>query len=114
VIKTIVVAYRKPGLTVEEFNKHWKEVHAPLAAKMIPGLRRYVQNHFISVPGKEYEGDGIVEMWYDSLEAQRKSMEYLRSPAAKALAEDGASFADMRNAKEWIVEEHVIKDFDKK
>ena len=64
-IKSIVVAHRKTGLSHEEYNKYWLEKHGPLAAKLIPGLRRYVQNHYIPIPGMEYQGDGIVEMWYD-------------------------------------------------
>ena len=108
-IKTIVVAHRKAGLTHEEFNAYWLNKHAPLAAKLIPGLRRYVQNHYVPVPGKEYQGDGIVEMWYDDVEAWKKSLEYIRSPRAKALAEDAANFCELRGSAEWIVEEHVIK-----
>ena len=50
-IKTISLAYRKEGMTHEEYNKHWLEIHGPLAAKMIPNLRKYVQNHFIQIPG---------------------------------------------------------------
>lgn len=109
-IKTIVVAHRKGGMTHEEYNDYWLNSHAPLAARLIPGLRKYVQNHYVPVPGKEYQGDGIVEMWYDDINAWRKSMEFIRSPQAKALAEDGAKFCDLRNATEWIVEEHIIKD----
>jgi len=108
-IKSIVVAHRKAGLSREEFNKYWKDKHGPLAAKLIPGLRRYVQNHLVTISGMEYEGDGIVEMWYDDVEAWQKSMKYIRSPEAKVLAEDAANFCNLRNAKEWIVEEHVIK-----
>jgi len=108
-IKSIVVAHRKAGLTHEEYNAYWLNQHAPLAAKLIPGLRRYVQNHYVSIPGMEYEGDGIVEMWYDDVNAWKKSMEYIRSPQAKVLAKDGANFCDLRNARVWIVEEHVIK-----
>jgi uncharacterized protein (TIGR02118 family) len=63
-IKSIVVAHRKTGLSHEEYNKYWLEKHGPLAAKLIPGLRRYVQNHYVPIPGMEYQGDGIVEMWY--------------------------------------------------
>jgi hypothetical protein len=55
----------------------------------------------------EYQGDGIVEMWYDDIDAWRKSMEAVRS--SKELAQDGANFCDLRNASVWIVEEHVIK-----
>jgi len=106
-IKSIVVAHRKAGLTREEFSKYWLEKHGPLAAKLIPGVRRYVQNHLIAIPGVEYEGDGIVEMWYDDVAAWQKSMQAVR--ASKELAEDGAKFCDLRHAKVWLVEEHVIK-----
>ena len=107
-IKTIALAHRKTGLTREEYNQYWLEQHGPLAARLIPGLRRYVQNHFISVPGMEFEGDGIVEMWYDDVDAYQKSMEYIRS--SKELAADGAKFAEMRRGNLWIVEEHIIMD----
>jgi uncharacterized protein (TIGR02118 family) len=108
-IKSIVVAYRKAGMTREEYNKYWLEKHAPLAARLIPGVRRYVQNHLVTIPGREYEGDGIVEMWYDDIEAWQKSIKYIRSPEAKVLAEDAANFCDLRSGKSWIVEEHIIK-----
>ena len=106
-IKSIVVAHRKTGLTREEFNRYWKEEHGPLAARLIPGVRKYVQNHLIDIPGMEYEGDGIVEMWYDDVESWQNSMKAIQS--SKELAKDGAKFCDLSNAKVWIVEEHVIK-----
>jgi uncharacterized protein (TIGR02118 family) len=110
-IKAISVAYRKTGLTPEEFNEHWKNVHGPLAARLIPNLRKYVQNHLITVPGMKYEGDGIVEMWYDNIEDWKKSMESIRNPEARELALDGPKFCEMKpGAAMWIVEEHVIKD----
>lgn len=105
-IKSIVVAHRKPGMTRAEFSDYWKNKHGPLAAKLIPGVRRYVQNHLIEVPGMEYEGDGVVEMWYDDVEAWRKSLAAVR--ASRELAEDGEKFCDLRNARVWIVEEHVM------
>ena len=107
-IKSIVVAHRKPGLTREEFSRYWKNEHGPLAAKLIPGVRRYVQNHLIEIPGMEYEGDGVVEMWYDDVEGWQNSMKAIQS--SKELAEDGAKFCDLHDAKVWIVEEHVVID----
>ncbi len=109
-IKSIVLAHRKAGLSTAEFNRYWKDEHGPLAARLMPGVRRYVQNHFIPLPGVTYEGDGIVEMWYDDLSAYQAMMAYLRSPEAHELAEDGAKFCDMTNARVWVVEEHVIKE----
>jgi uncharacterized protein (TIGR02118 family) len=107
-VKSIVVARRKAGMNRKEFYKYWEQTHGPLAAKMIPGLRRYVQNHFVDVPGMEYDGDGVVEMWYDDIDSYLKSMEYLHSEEGRPLMEDGDNFADMTDAKVWIVEEHVI------
>lgn len=109
-IKSIALAHRKTGMTREEYNRYWKEQHGPLAARLIPGLRRYVQNHFIEVPGMEYEGDGIVEMWYDDVEAFQNSMKFIHTGAGEALREDGEKFAEMRGGGLWIVEEHVIMD----
>jgi uncharacterized protein (TIGR02118 family) len=107
-IKTITIAQRKVGLTREEFNRHWLEKHGPLAARLIPYVKKYVQNHFIEVPGMEYEGDGIVEMWYDDVASWQKSLEAIRS--SRELAEDAKSFATMRPGAEWVVEERVILD----
>jgi uncharacterized protein (TIGR02118 family) len=107
-IKTITIAHRKAGLTREEFNKYWLEKHGPLAARLIPHVRRYVQNHFIEVAGKEFEGDGIVEMWYDDVAAWQKSMEAIRG--SQELTDDAMNFATMRPGGEWVVEEHVILD----
>ncbi len=107
-IKTIALAYRRPGMTREEYNKYWLEQHAPLAAKLIPGVRRYVQNHLVEVPGQQYQGDGIVEMWYDDVESWQKSMASIR--ANRELMEDGDKFCQIKPGGLWVVQEHVIKD----
>lgn len=109
-IKSIALAHRKPGLTRAEYNKYWLEQHGPLAARMFPGLRKYVHDHFVTIPGREYEGDGIVEMWWDDVAAFENSMTFLNSEAGRPLFLDGAKFAVMRGGGPWIVEEHVIKD----
>jgi uncharacterized protein (TIGR02118 family) len=109
-IKSISLAYRKPGLTRDEYNRYWLKEHGPLAAGMFPGLRKYVQNHFVEIAGREVEGDGIVEMWWDDLEAFENSMRFLDSPEGRPLLLDGAKFAVMRGGGPWVVEEHVIKD----
>jgi uncharacterized protein (TIGR02118 family) len=109
-IKTIALAHRKTGMTREEYNRYWFEEHAPLAARLIPGVRKYVQNHFIEVPGREQEGDGIVEMWYDDVASWQASLAYIMSPEGAPIREDGMKFAEMRGGGFWVVEEHVIKD----
>lgn len=107
-IKTIALAYRKTGLSREEYNKYWLEKHGPLAARLIPYVKKYVQNHFIEVPGLTYEGDGVVEMWYDNIEAWQKSRQSIFSD--QELAKDAVNFVLMRPGGFWVVEEHVILD----
>jgi uncharacterized protein (TIGR02118 family) len=110
-IKSIMVAHRKPGMTPEEFNRYWKDVHAPLAARLIPSyMKKYVQNHLIRLPGHEYEGDGIVEMWWDNLEAHQEYHDWIMTEAARELREDGDRFCDISHSKMWLVEEHIIKE----
>jgi uncharacterized protein (TIGR02118 family) len=93
-IHLIALAVRKPGMSVEEFQKYWREHHGPLAAK-IPGLRRYVQNH----PLPELYGsrnaplcDGVAEAWFDSLEDLQRSTE---TPEMKAVRADEPNFIDV-------------------
>jgi uncharacterized protein (TIGR02118 family) len=107
-IKTITVAYRKQGITREEFNKYWLEKHGPLAARLIPNVKRYVQNHLIEIPGMKSDIDGIVEMWYDDVVAWQQSLTAIRE--AKELMQDGAKFCSIKAGGEWVVEEHVILD----
>jgi uncharacterized protein (TIGR02118 family) len=112
-IKVIMVVKRKSGISREEFYKYWKNVHGPLVAKHIPYMKKYVQNHFVDIPGNIYEGDGIIETWYDDIESFQKSMAYNTTAEARdlGLGEDWAKIADMsEEPKMWVVEEHLIKD----
>ena len=43
------LAPRREGMTVEAFQQHWVERHAPIIARL-PGLLRYWQNHALPSP----------------------------------------------------------------
>ena len=113
-IKTIALAYRKEGMTRAEYNKYWLEKHAPLAVAQIPNVRRYVQNHFLEIPGQEMEGDGIVEMWYDDIKSWQESRDAIMKKPE--LMRDGMNFARMAPGNFfWVVEEHeIMNNMDKK
>jgi uncharacterized protein (TIGR02118 family) len=109
-IKSIAIAHRKAGMTPEDFSRYWKDVHAPLAARVIPGMKKYVQNHLLRLPGQEYDIDGIVEMWWDDVEAFRDFSSWVQTDAGKALRDDSDKFNDLSKSRLWLVEEHIIKD----
>ncbi|HSW59045.1 MAG TPA: EthD domain-containing protein [Dehalococcoidales bacterium] len=108
-IKSIALAYRKAGMSHEEFVNYWKNVHAPLA-KAIPGMRKYVQNYILPVPGREDEADGIVEMWWDDIESYQKFLAWVQTEAGRELREDGDKFSDMRKGRMWLAEEYIVVD----
>jgi uncharacterized protein (TIGR02118 family) len=108
-IKVMMLVKRKPGISKEEFYNYWQNVHGPLVAKSAPKLRKYIQNHFVEMPGQEYEGDGIIEMWYDDMESWQQPRDIDKTKADPLMA-DWAKIADMSPPKIWVVEEHVIKD----
>jgi uncharacterized protein (TIGR02118 family) len=63
---------RKQGLTIEAFQKHWREVHGPLVVAEIEGMRRYVQAHALPETyalASPPAWDGVPQAWFDSLEA---------------------------------------------
>jgi uncharacterized protein (TIGR02118 family) len=111
-IKVITLVKRKQGISRPEFYKYWRETHGPLVARHIPLMKKYVQNHFVDVPGIEYEGDGIIEVWYDDVPSMQKSLAFNMTPEARqlGLGEDWAKIADMGPPKMWVAEEHVIKE----
>jgi uncharacterized protein (TIGR02118 family) len=98
---------RKPGMTVEAFQKHWREVHGPLGAAL-PGLRRYVQSHprpSAYTRGRDPAWDGIALIWFDdsaSLRAATATPEWDRAKA------DDPSFIVAGPVSFIVTTEHVI------
>jgi len=107
-IKTVALLTRKPGLSHEEFVRHWVEIHGPLA-HAVPEVRRYVQNHILGertrpdIPTTDVAVDGVAELWYDDRAAMDRSN---ASPEAKRLHADGALF--IGGIKSFVVEEKIV------
>src|SRR3712207_84593 len=100
---------RKPDTTAEQFRRHWREVHGPLAAQM-PGLRRYYQNHLVdsvqSEPGRatgDWHLDGMSELWFDDAGTMRAAV---TSNAYRAVAADEPNC--MVGTKVIVAEQNVV------
>jgi uncharacterized protein (TIGR02118 family) len=90
---------RKPGLTLEEFNRYWRDVHGPLV-RGTPEVARhfvkYVQHQL--TPGKSSPGapelpyDAFSETWYETAEDRERMR---AEPKFKeVIAPDEANFLD--------------------
>ena len=101
-LKFMIVLYRRPDLTAEQFRRHLEQVHAPLA-KSLPGLKHYKQNHVTPDPKRKHPGwDAIVELYFENREAMEAAW---ASPHGKASDADLPLFADMTRTTWSVVEE---------
>ena len=109
-IKMVSLIRRKPGLSREEFVKHYEEVHAPLALKCFPTFKRYVRNHII-IPagGEEPEFDCITELWYDDMQGHQAVIDFYQSEAGQPIRDDEVAFMDNSKTMSFFVEEKVSK-----
>jgi len=105
-IKLVYCITKKPDMTDEEFFRYWKTVHGPIGAR-IPGLRRLIQSHRMTVPGDKYQPDfdGMAELWFDDVQALLAARQ---TPEWKASAEDEANFIDHKRVAYFVTEEYVI------
>lgn len=89
-IKLIGFLRRKDGTSIAEFQRYWREVHAPMIAAA-PGLRRYIQSHAIAEVYDIYpqEWDGMAEAWFDDLAAYEAAA---ASETWRAATADAANF----------------------
>ncbi|MGZ6371726.1 MAG: EthD domain-containing protein [Bdellovibrionota bacterium] len=108
VIKRASLLQRKPGISHQEFVKHWVEIHAPMA-RACPGIGRYALTIIKSASTRkdvapyEIQVDGIAELWFKS---QADFDAYSSSPATKRLRDDGATF--IGREIDFVTEEKVI------
>jgi uncharacterized protein (TIGR02118 family) len=104
-IKLISLLKAKPGVSKEEFKKHWLEDHSPLTLKF-----KNLKGYRINIAIEEYqeiEGDlpydGTAELWWDSIEEMKEDF---ASSAADVALEDADSF--MQKIQIYT-EEYIIK-----
>lgn len=117
-VKLVFALRRLPHLSRQEFQRYWREQHAPLVEKhrAALGIRRYVQLHTIETPANEglrlsrqapEAFDGIAELWFDALELPATPE---AAAAALELLEDERRFIDHARSPLWFGEERPILD----
>ena len=103
-VKILVWVRKKDGMTDEEFRAYWTGPHAALAQRTYPRLVRYFINPVTRVPrGETALFDGVAELVWGSREDFDADV---RSPDARAVADDLATFAAASGT--LFVEEHAV------
>ncbi len=109
-VKVVFLLKFLPDKDPAEVSRWWRTDHGALALKT-PGLKRYVQNHFIAPIDEEHAEagmpyQGMVEVWFDDHEAYEKAM---ASPEWQALEDDGYVGFQMGELQGGFVTEHIMR-----
>ena len=110
-IKTMWILTFREDLDPAEVSTWWRTSHGELALK-VPGIKRYVQNHYVPI-AEGVEGaaggldfQGVVECWFDDEAGFDNAME---SPEWAALEADGYAGLEMTKLQGGAVREHVMR-----
>ena len=101
---------RKPGISPEEFHRHWREHHGPLVVRTRSGshVLRYEQHHrALSDYGPEDDGgyDGVTVQWF----ASRAEYEaHVAEPDFREVWADVESFLDVDRLTYVLTDETVV------
>lgn len=102
-LKQVTIFRKRPELSADAFEEHWRTQHAEVVCEL-PGLRRYVQNHMVAPGG---ERDGIAEVWFDDIAAMRANAGH---PALEAIRADERNFIDVDTMEAIIAEPATVID----
>jgi uncharacterized protein (TIGR02118 family) len=107
-VKLVACLKRKSGISVADFQRHWRTQHADIVVRQAR-LRRYVQNHVS--PECYDEGDpvfdGVAEAWFDDVDAMRAL-----APTAeyRAVRDDEPHFLDVPAMRVVLTDEVLLVD----
>jgi len=118
-IKLTFCLRRLPNMTREEFQKHWRENHAPLVEKHKDALQfsRYAQIHTVDddlgqaladVRDAPQPYDGVAEMyWQDRADLDAAMTSAEGRAAGRELLADEKLFIDLAASPVWLGEEKI-------
>jgi uncharacterized protein (TIGR02118 family) len=118
-IKLLFCLRRLPALSRDEFQRYWREQHAPLVAARagVLGIRRYVQRHTVELPA--YAGmaavrggvapyDGVAELWWEAVATRDPAQIAAARQANRELLEDERRFIDLPASPVFFVDDHEV------
>jgi len=107
-VKIVIFFKRKPGMSVEDFQKHWRTTHADIIVKL-PGIKRYKQSHVLTSAYRKGEPayDAVAESYFESTQAMK---DLARTPFYAAVLADEPNFIDRASMSSIITDEYVVKN----
>ena len=104
-VKSITLIKRKPGISRDEFIRHYEDVHVPLSLKHFC-FKRYVRNYIIPPDVEDAQYDCITEIWYDNWAEYHECIKFWQSETGHELRTDEHNFMDRDKSVYFLVEEN--------
>ena len=97
-VKLTFALRRAKHLSREEFQRYWRERHAPLVEqhREALGIRRYVQNYVVGTSPGAPAWDAVAQLHFAS-ESDLRERFYRDEESPAVIAADVARFADTRS-----------------
>ncbi len=107
-INAVTLLWRKPGMSVDEFQRYWRHEHAEVIAGL-PGFQRYAQSHPLAenLPGEGLVCDGFAELWANDSQVFR---DIAACEAYSLVLADEEKFLDRAANTLVLTDEHIIID----
>lgn len=100
-VKLVVGLVCKDGMSIEAFEEHWNEEHAPRASE-IPNLEKYTTA--VALDPDESAYDGIAELYFESAGDIETAFD---SEAGRWALEDLENFTETDQNTQMMFEETV-------
>lgn len=101
VYKAILLLPRRKDLSHRAFMEYWMKHNRPLAEK-VPGVAKFQCFEALVSPEGEPPFDGVVEMWFESLQDVQTAVQ---SEEAKAAERDLVNFVDYSRYTVFLAKE---------
>jgi uncharacterized protein (TIGR02118 family) len=105
-IKVVYCFQKRPGMSHEDFDHYWRDVHGQIGAR-IPGLRRLVQSRAVRLvaDARQPDFDGVAELWFDDEAALMRAR---ASEEWKLSTVDEHHFLDPSSILYGVTEERTV------
>lgn len=106
-IKVIALIRKRPGITTEQFRRHYETVHAPLVNRLLPFYATYRRN-YVDGPARggprQPDWDVFTELEFATtadFEAWRAAL--ARPEVLAQIRADEANFIELGATQMWVV-----------
>ena len=104
-VKIVTLWNLRPGVTQEEFEKHYLEVHVPLVKKL-PELKKYTVSKIRASKNQKAPYYRMAEVYWEDVEAIRRMA---NSPEIAKVTRDEGFYSKVTDLVEFVCEEQEIE-----